>query len=91
MPRHAIRNNLSIAYLYAAQFFAGARRDLGDLDAQFARGEFRPLLEWLRTRIHRQGQRYRAARLAEVVTGQAPSAQPFLEHLRAQLAPLYGL
>jgi carboxypeptidase Taq len=81
----------TLGNLYAAQFFAQARRELGDLDEQFARGKFRPLLLWLRTKIHSQGMRYRAARLCREVTGRALSARPLLEHLRAKFAPLYGL
>ncbi len=45
----------TLGNLYAAQFFEAARRDLGDLDAMFARGEFRPLLDWLRRNIHAHG------------------------------------
>ncbi len=47
----------SLGNLYAAQYFEQARKDLGDLDAMFARGEFQPLLAWLRENIHRHGQR----------------------------------
>jgi len=42
----------------AAQFFQQARKDLGDLDGQFSRGEFGNLLNWLRQNIHRHGRRY---------------------------------
>jgi carboxypeptidase Taq len=81
----------SLGNLYAAQFFAQARADLGDLDTQFARGEFAPLLGWLREQIHSQGQRYRAAELVETVTGEPLSYRPLVEHLRGKYAPLYGL
>ena len=51
-PTYALGN------LYAAQFFEKAQKDLGDLDAMFARGEFAPLLDWLRKNIHHHGKRY---------------------------------
>jgi carboxypeptidase Taq len=81
----------SLGNLYAAQFFAQAEAELGDLAGSFARGDFRPLLDWLRDRIHRHGQRYSAAELVERVTGRPLSARPLVEHLRAKLGPLYGL
>jgi carboxypeptidase Taq len=80
----------TLGNLYAAQFFEQARKDLGDLDSQFARGDFAPLLGWLRQNIHRHGKRYRAGDLVRRVTGQALSAEPLLRHLRAKAA-LYGV
>jgi carboxypeptidase Taq len=80
----------TLGNLYAAQFFEQARHDLGDLDAQFARGDFAPLLGWLREKIHRQGKRYRAAELARRITGKDLSAEPLLRHLRKK-AELYGV
>ncbi|OGG55339.1 MAG: peptidase M32 [Candidatus Handelsmanbacteria bacterium RIFCSPLOWO2_12_FULL_64_10] len=81
----------SLGNLYAAQFFEQARKDLGDLDAQFARGEFLPLRDWLREKIHRQGMRYRAGQLVERVTGRPLSHEPLMAHLRAKYGALYGI
>jgi carboxypeptidase Taq len=84
-PTYALGN------LYAAQFLRAARRELPDLDDSFRRGDFRPLRDWLATNIHAQGRRYRAGRLCERATGAPLSVAPFLETLRAKLAPLHGL
>jgi carboxypeptidase Taq len=84
-PTYALGN------LYAAQFFAQAKSELPDLDEQFARGDFHPLLSWLRENIHRHGQRYSAAELVERATGRPLSAGPLIEHLSTKLRPLYGL
>jgi carboxypeptidase Taq len=81
----------TLGNLYAAQFFEKAGADLGDLDAQFARGEFAPLLNWLRQNIHRHGKTYRAGELAERVTGKPLSAEPLLRHLRKKAAELYSV
>lgn len=80
----------SLGNLYAAQLFAKANADLGGLDDQFRRGQFRPLRDWLREKVHRQGQRYRAAELVDRVTGKPLSPGPLLDHLRSKLGPLYG-
>jgi carboxypeptidase Taq len=81
----------SLGNLYAAQFYAEARSELGDLEAGFARGEFRPLLRWLREKIHSRGQRRTAAELIRDVTGRPLTHEPLIAHLRSKFAPLYGL
>jgi carboxypeptidase Taq len=84
-PTYALGN------LYAAQFFATAREAMPDMDDDFRNGRFTPLLEWLRNNIHRQGKRYRAADLVEVVTGKPLSHKPFIDYLSAKFRPLYGI
>lgn len=80
----------SLGNLFASQFFEAAKRDLGDLDAQFARGDFAPLLGWLRTNIHQHGQRYTAAQLVERVTGKPLSSEALIRHLEAKVDTYYG-
>jgi len=80
----------TLGNLYAAQFFEKARQDLGDLDAQFAAGNFKPLLDWLRTNVHRPGKAYRPRELVKRVTGKEPSAEALLRHL-GKKAQLYGI
>jgi carboxypeptidase Taq len=81
----------TLGNLYAAEFFEQARKDLGDLDAHFSRGEFGPLLGWLRQHIHSQGKRYAARDLVKRVTGRELSAEPLLRHLRGKANELYGV
>jgi carboxypeptidase Taq len=84
-PTYALGN------LYAAQFFAQAKQDLGNLDDQFRRGEFSNLREWLRANIHTHGRRYTPAQLAERITGKPLSHAPLMEHLTTKYGELYGL
>ena len=84
-PTYALGN------LYAAQFFERAGEDVGDLNAQFAEGQFEPLKNWLTKKIYSQGQRHRASDLVEVVTGKPLSHEPLMRHLRAKYEPLYGI
>ena len=81
----------TLGNLYAAQFFAAADQELGGLHPQFSRGEFQPLRDWLRDKIHRHGQRYSAAELVKRVTGRELSSAPLLAHLRAKYGELYGI
>jgi len=71
--------------------FAQAENELGNLAESFARGDFQPLLEWLRKKIHCHGQRYSAAELVQRVTNRPLSAHPLVEHLRAKIGLLYEL
>ncbi len=84
-PTYALGN------MYAAQFYNAARRDLGDLEEQFAKGQFKPLKAWLNEKIHNHGKRYSARRLVEVVTGESLSHVPLVEHLNRKFGTLYGL
>jgi carboxypeptidase Taq len=81
----------SLGNLYAAQFFEQADRDLGGLNAMFARGEFQPLLRWLNQNIHAPGQCYTATEFGQRVTGQPLGHAALMRYLRSKLEPLYGL
>ena len=67
--------------LIAAQLYQAARRDLGNLDAQFASGDFLTLVEWLRTRIHRHGFSKTPSELVEAATGHPLSHEALVLHL----------
>ena len=84
-PTYALGN------MYASQFYAAAEAELGDLQQMFAKGEFMPLLDWLREHIHHHGQRFTASRLVEVVTGMSLSNKPLMQQLNARFRPLYGI
>ena len=81
----------TLGNLYAAQFFAKAGEELGDLDEQFRRGDFATLRGWLTKKIHSQGKKYRASDLVKEITGKPLSHRPLMDYLRSRLAPLYGI
>ncbi|UCC79040.1 MAG: carboxypeptidase M32, partial [Candidatus Zixiibacteriota bacterium] len=71
----------TLGNLYAAQFFAHADKELGGLHAQFEKGDFKPLFDWLRKNIHNHGRRYRAQELVKKVTGQPLSHKPLMDYM----------
>lgn len=81
----------TLGTLLAAQLFEKARADLPGLEEGFSKGEFQPLLKWLRTHVHAEGRRFRLDDLCRKVTGQPLSADPLMRHLEGKLLPLYGL
>ena len=81
----------TLGNLVNAQLFRAAGEALGDLDAMFARGEFGPLLEWLRENVHRHGARYSAGELVRRATGRELSTDDYLARRRAAAAEVYGV
>jgi len=81
----------TLGNLYSAQFFAKAKADLGNLDSQFARGEFKPFLGWLRQNIHCHGRRYNASDLVKKVTGQPLNHSYLIDYLKTKYSALYGI
>jgi carboxypeptidase Taq len=81
----------TLGNLYAAQFMQQARADLGDLDADFRRGDFARLKGWLNAKIHRPGQQLRPGELCRRVTGQPLSHEPLIAYLRKKYEPFYGI
>ena len=81
----------TLGNLYSAQLMEAAGRDLGDLDEQFRRGEFLPLLGWMRTHIHSQGSLRAAEEIAQAATGKPLEPTNLLAYLRAKYGELYQL
>ena len=73
------------------QFFEAARCELGDLNAMFRKGEFAPLLGWLRTNIHHVGRRYTARQLVRKLTGEDLNHHALMDHLKRKAAEFYGV
>ncbi len=81
----------SIGNIYAAQLFSQANQVIGDLDEQFAAGEFRPLLKWLRSHVHSAGNRFRAGELMAELTNSSLDQRPMVDHLRKKLSLIYQI
>jgi carboxypeptidase Taq len=81
----------TLGNLYSAQLMEAANRDLGDVDAQVRRGDFAPLLGWMRTHIHSQGSLRPAEEIAKAATGKALEPSNLIAYLRAKYGALYDL
>ncbi|WP_419908157.1 carboxypeptidase M32 [Hoeflea sp.] len=81
----------SLGNIYAACLDRAMRNEMPDRDAMVAAAETRPILEWMRERIHKRGRMLPAPKLIEEATGEAPSAQPLLDYLEAKFSALYDL
>lgn len=81
----------TLGNLMSAQLYAAAERDLGDLDAAFARGEFAPLLGWLREKIHHPAGFQEPDELIERASGKSLDTADLLAHLRRTAEAVYPL
>ena len=81
----------SIGNLLSAQLWQAAHKTLPDLDAQIARGEFAPLLGWLRENVHRYGRKYLPGELAQKATGEPLTSRHYVDYLTAKYSDIYGL
>ena len=75
-PTYALGN------LYAAQLMAACERDRPGLWDDIRRGDFSPLLAWLRRHVHARGHLVSATQVLRDATSAAPTAAPFLAYLR---------
>jgi carboxypeptidase Taq len=81
----------SLGNLLASQFYAQAVSELPEIPSQIERGEFAPLLNWMRQKIHRHGDKYTVTELVERITGGPIRTEPFLDYIRGKYTGIYGL
>jgi len=81
----------SLGSMLAAQLFAAAERDLGDLDSDVETGEFDRIHGWLRENVHRHGCRYTTPDLVREATGEELTAEYFLAYAREKYGDLYEI
>lgn len=74
----------TLGAMTAAQLFAAAQKAIVDLPAQISRGDFAPLLAWLRTNVHSKGKFNSYNELMTSATGRPLEVAPFRSHLEAR-------
>jgi carboxypeptidase Taq len=84
-PTYSLGNILSV------QLFEKAQSQMGDLNAMFGRGEFKPLLHWLTHAMLRHGKTFLPPQLIRNATGAALTATPYLKYLETKFSDLYNL
>jgi carboxypeptidase Taq len=71
----------TIGAMAAAQLFATARETDGDIVTGLARGDFTPLMRWLRAEVHALGARFTTNELLKRATGRILDPTAFKRHL----------
>ena len=81
----------SLGSVLAAQLYAAAEDELGDLGEHIRNGEFAELNGWLRENIHAHGKRYTTPDLIEEATGEPFAADYFIGYATEKYEALYDL
>ncbi|MDA8346446.1 MAG: carboxypeptidase M32 [Thermaerobacter sp.] len=81
----------SIGNIVSGQLWQAASRDLGDLPDMIRRGEFAPLLGWLRTNLHQLGRTYSTDQMLRRATGGPLDAAPYIDYVQRKYRAIYGL
>lgn len=77
--------------IIAAQIWEKVLADLPDLYAQFERGKFMPLREWLREKLHRHGRKFTPKETLQRVVGGSIDVAPYIRYLKAKFGEIYNL
>ena len=78
--------NYTLGALLAAQLFRAAEAAIPDLLAHIARGDFEPLLAWLRTHVHEKASSLPLQGLIQEATGAELGTEAFLAHVGERYA-----
>jgi carboxypeptidase Taq len=81
----------TLGNILGAQFFAAARKSLGDVESQMRRGEFAPLHNWLIENIYTHGAKFTADELIQRVTGGKLDIAPYIAYLKTKYGALYNI
>lgn len=84
-PTYTLGNVLSV------QLYERAVAAVPEIPAAIERGEFAPLLSWLREHVHAHGRKYLPDELIRRAAGEELSTGPYLRYLQAKFGELYGM
>ena len=86
--RQAIRDGHEVVNLdaltYAACLDKAMLAEMPDRDQMVRDGDFAPILDWMRRKIHRHGSLYAPRDLIERATGAPPDGQALIAYLRGK-------
>lgn len=77
--------------IWAVQVWNAMDASLGGVNDLISRGEFTPILDWLRESILQHGVKYTLPELSGRVVGGPLAWQPYMAYLRGKYAEVYGL
>jgi carboxypeptidase Taq len=78
--------------MYATQLYQCALSSVPELEASLAKGDFKPLRQWLREHIHEAGSLHTSGdALMQAVTGRPLDPSVYVEYLRGKYKAIYKL
>jgi carboxypeptidase Taq len=76
---------------YAAQFFNQAKKEIPNLENEIENGNLKPLLDWLREKIHHHGRTLKADELCKKITGEELNFHNFMDYAKNKFSKIYQL
>ncbi|MDE3248272.1 MAG: carboxypeptidase M32 [Bacteroidota bacterium] len=80
----------SLGSFYAAQFFSAAQKNIPNLAVLIRKGDYLPLLGWLRTNIHRFGRSFTSEELCRQVCGEGLDISHFISYAETKYQNIYA-
>jgi carboxypeptidase Taq len=81
----------ALGNLIASMLWEKIIEDIPDLESNFEKADFAPLLTWLRENVHQHGSKYKPMDLVKKVTGQTLTPEPYIRYLRSKFGEIYSL
>jgi len=81
----------SLGNIISCQIWEKALAAMPDLYAQFERGEFQALREWLRENLHRHGRKFTPTEMLQRLVGGPIDVGPYIRYLQTKLTDIYQL
>lgn len=81
----------TLGTVLAVQLYEKAVEAHPSIPAEMEKGNFSPLLDWLRRNVHQHGARYTPVELVQKATGAPIAAGPYLAYLRRKYTEIYNL
>jgi carboxypeptidase Taq len=81
----------TLGNITGAQFYEAALQSLPEIPQEVRRGNFSPLLGWLRENIYRHGSKFTTQELLQRVTGKQLSIDAYLRYMTHKFGELFSL
>lgn len=81
----------SLGNIISCQIWEKALQAMPDLPAQFERGEFMALREWLRENLHQHGRKFTPTETLQKVVGEGINVAPYVRYLKGKFGDIYNL
>jgi carboxypeptidase Taq len=81
----------TLGNLNSAQLWNAIQKDIPDTSSLIRKGEFAPILNWQREKIHRHGSKYFPAELIRRATGEPLDWKYFMDYLQKKYALIYNI
>ncbi len=80
----------TLGNIYAAMIREALTKEIPEIETMISAGEFQPIFNWLRDKIHIHGQRFSPTDLIRHATGKKPSSEPLIHYLETKFSQLFG-